>query len=158
MTIDLAVEFGTRENAIAVARETPDYLGGYRLLNVVHSSRACQIWQASDEISHRIVAIKVPRDGLAEKRDYVHGMRWEYTVGRKAIHPRIIEIYAFGTERGIPYLAMEWCDFPNMKHLILQGVENHALSIYKIINQAGEGLGMVLSPPTDLACGRICLC
>ena len=29
-------------------------------------------------------------------------LRQEYTVGRKVVHPRIIEIYAFGIERGNP--------------------------------------------------------
>jgi serine/threonine protein kinase len=68
-------------------------------------------------------------------------LRWEHTVGRKTVHPRIIEIYAFGIERAIPYLAMEWCPVPNMKQRILQGVDKLAPVIPTIIVQAAEGLG-----------------
>ncbi len=123
-----------------MAREVPGYLGGYRLLNVVHGSRTCQIWQASDDGGHRLVAIKAIRDEFAKKRELVKGLRWEYTVSRKAVHPQIIEIYAFGTERGIPFLAMEWFPMPNMKQRILQGLRKIAHLMPKIIQQAAEGL------------------
>ena len=55
-------------------REVPGYLGGYRLLNVVHASRACQIWQASDDGAQRIVAIKAIREQFAKDRELVAGL------------------------------------------------------------------------------------
>ena len=124
-----------------MTREVPGYLGGYRLLNVVHASRACQIWQASDDGAQRIVAIKALREHFAKDRELVAGLRWEHAVSQKTIHPRIIEIYAFGRERGITYLAMEWCAYPNMKQLINQGVAKIAPLATKIIKQAADGLG-----------------
>jgi serine/threonine protein kinase len=124
-----------------VPRETPGFLGGYQLLNVVHGSRTCQIWQASDEGRHRLVAIKAIREEFAKKPELVKGLRWEYAVNRKTVHPRIVEIFTFGTEKGIPYLAMEWFSGPNMKQRILQGLRKIAHLMPKIIEQAAEGLG-----------------
>jgi serine/threonine protein kinase len=110
-------------------------------LNVVHGSRTCQIWQASDEGKHRLVAIKAIREEFAKTRELVNGLRWAYTVGRKTVHPRIVEAFAFGTEKGIPYLAMEWFPMPNMKQRILQGLRKIAHLMPNIIEQAAEALG-----------------
>jgi serine/threonine protein kinase len=123
-----------------VARETPGYLGGYRLLNVVHASRACQIWQASDDGKHQIVAIKVLRDEFTKNRDMVSGLRWEHAVSRKTVNPCIIEIYTFGIEKGIYFLAMEWCPWPNMKQRMQQGMDKIAYLTPAIIEHAAEGL------------------
>ena len=123
-----------------MAREVPGFLGGYQLLNVVHGSRVCQIWQASDGGSHRLVAIKAIREEFAKRTELVKGLRWEYAVNRKTVHPRIVEIFAFGTEKGIPFLAMEWFPRPNMKQRILLGLRKIAHLMPKIIEQAAEGL------------------
>ena len=87
------------------------------------------------------MAIKALREQFAKDRELATGLRWEHTVSQKTVHPRIIEIYSFGRERGITYLAMEWCSSPNMKQLILQGVTKLAPLAAKIIEQAAEGLG-----------------
>ncbi len=87
------------------------------------------------------MAIKAIRDQFAKNRTTVSGLRWEYAVGRKSVHPRIVEIYAFGIERDIPYLVMEWYPMPNMKQRILQGLGKIAHLLPTIIEQAAEGLG-----------------
>ena len=123
-----------------MARDVLGYLGGYQLLNIVHGSRACQIWQASDGSTQRLVAIKALREEFSKNREMVRGLRWEYAIGRKTVYPRIVEIYSFGTERGIPYLAMEWYPMPNMKQRILQGLDKLAHLVPRIIEEAAEGL------------------
>ncbi len=74
-------------------------------------------------------------------REHVGYLRQEYFVGKKVVHERIIRIYAFDSDRGSPYVAMEWFPALNMKKRIQQGIDKMAHLLPKIINQAGEGLG-----------------
>ncbi|MCE5301596.1 MAG: serine/threonine protein kinase [Planctomycetaceae bacterium] len=122
-----------------MARSVPGYLGPYRLLNVVHTGHATQIWQAYDDANHRIVGVKTLLESDT-RREQVGLLRQEYVVGSKIHHPRIIEMYAYDWDRGQPYLAMEWFSSPNMKQRIQQGLEKLAPLTPKIIEQAAESL------------------
>jgi serine/threonine protein kinase len=124
-----------------VARATLGYIGPYRLLNVVNTGRTSQIWQAYDDGQQRIVGIKVLLEKYQKDREEMGYLRWEYLVGRKVVHPRIIEIYSFEIDRGVSYLAMEWFPAPNLKQRLLQGVDKFAYLLPKIIEQASEALG-----------------
>ena len=50
-------------------------------------------------------------------------LKREYVVGSKLIHERIIRIFQFGKDRGIPYLAMEWFVGGTMKARLRQGLD-----------------------------------
>ena len=123
-----------------MAKDAPKYLGGYRLHNIVHASRTCLIWQASDDRNNRLVGIKALREEFAKNREHVSSLRWEHAVSRKTVHPRIVEVFTFGMDKGIPFLAMEWYPFPNMKYWIRQGRSKTLHVMPKIIEQAAEGL------------------
>lgn len=123
-----------------MAHGVPGYLGPYRLLNVVHTGHASQIWQAYDDAMQRIVGVKTLRPGAENSREQLQYLRQEYTVGQNIRDPRVIEIYAFDWDRGQPYLAMEWFAAPNMKQRMLQGMEKIAPLTPAIIEQAAESL------------------
>jgi eukaryotic-like serine/threonine-protein kinase len=123
-----------------VAKGVPGYLGPYRLLNVVHTGHATQIWQAYDDAKQRIVGIKTLRQVDAASRGETNFLKQEYRVGQGIHHPRIIEMYAFDWDRGQPYLAMEWFSSPNMKQRLLQGLDKIGPLATTIIEQAAEGL------------------
>jgi serine/threonine protein kinase len=123
-----------------VARGVPANLGPYRLLNVVHTGHACQLWQAYDDAKQRMVAVKTPLEKFYKNREQLHSLRWEYVVAHNIVHPHIVEMYGFDWERGQPYLALEWFSAQNMKNRILQGVEKIAPLVPKIIEQAAEAL------------------
>jgi eukaryotic-like serine/threonine-protein kinase len=123
-----------------VARGAPGHIGPYRLLNVVHTGHASQIWQAYDDAKGRIVGVKTLRTGANTDRQEVHFLRQEYTVGHSIKHPLIIEMYVFDWDRGQPYLAMEWFSAANMKQRLLQGPTKIASQVTRIIDQAAEAL------------------
>ena len=123
-----------------MVRGVPGYLGPYRLLNVVHTGHASQIWQAYDDALQRLVGVKTLRSAEENNREEVRLLRQEYTVGQNIKDPRIIEMYAFGRDRGQPYLAMEWFAAPNMKQRMQLGLDKIAPLIPKIIEQAAEAL------------------
>ena len=124
-----------------MARGTPGYIGPYRLLNVVHTGHGCVLWQAYDDAKQRIVGIKTLRDDFRKDREQIGYLRCEYKVGRKVAHPRIIGVYAFDSDRGTPYLAIEWFAAPNMKQRILQGLDKVGPLTATIVAQAAEALG-----------------
>ncbi len=124
----------------SVAQGSPGYLGPYRLLNVVHTGHAGQIWQAYDDAHQRIVGIKTLLEKARKDREQLHYMHVEYAVGSKLKHPHVIETYSLDTDRGQPYLAMEWFSAPNMKQRLLQNGKGMARLIPKIIDQAADAL------------------
>jgi serine/threonine protein kinase len=123
-----------------VARGAPGYLGPYRLLNVVHTGHGSQIWQAYDDAMQRLVGVKTLRESADRDPEHLRLLRQEYIVGRDIKDPRIIEMYAFGWDRGQPYLGMEWLSAPNMKQRLMQGWDKISPLIPKIIDQAAEAL------------------
>lgn len=123
-----------------MARGVPGYLGPYRLLNVVHTGHASQIWQAFDDAAHRLVGVKTLRSTDETNSEEVQFLKQEYMVGRNIKDPRIIEMYAFGWDRGQPYLGMEWFSAPNMKQRMLLGMEKLFPLIPKIIEESAEAL------------------
>jgi len=125
---------------IAVKKAVPGYLGPYRLLNVVHTGPTSQIWQAYDDGRKCFAAVKTLLEDYRRKRQYVAYLRWEYKVGFPLACERIIRIYEFAHDRGVPYLAMEWFAGMTMKQRLRQGVEAIAAQVPKIAVQAAEGL------------------
>lgn len=116
------------------------YLGPYRLLNVVHTGHASQIWQAYDDGRQRMVGIKTLIDRHKRDRDQIALLKWEYQVGHSLSHPRLLNVFAFGVDRGTPYVAMEWFAAPNLKQRLLQGIESLAPSLPVVIEAAADAL------------------
>lgn len=122
------------------ASEAPGYIGPYRLLNVVNTSQTRQIWQAINDATGQFVGLKVLLEPYRKNREQIGLLRWEYKVGHRLDHPRVIRILEYDTHRGVPYLAMEWFSAPNMKTRIRQGIEKIAYLLPKIILQATEAV------------------
>lgn len=124
-----------------MSRGVPGYLGPYRLLNVVHTGHASQIWQAYDDANGRMVGVKTLLEhGADNDREQLKFLRQEYAVGHSIKHPRIIQMYSFDWDRGQPYLGMEWFSAPNMKQRMQLGMEKIAPMIPGIIDKAAEAL------------------
>lgn len=130
---------GISESSI-VASEVPGYIGPYRLVNIVHTGQSSQIWQAYHDGKQQWFGIKTLLEKFRGDREQIRYLRWEHTVGQKMVHDRIVRIYEFGSDRGSPYLAMEWFPAPNMKHRIQHHREELPPLASRIIEQAAEGL------------------
>lgn len=123
-----------------MASSTLGHLGPYRLLNIVNTGQTSRIWQAYDDHRNDFVAIKVLLDRFRGDREYVHYLRWEYVVAGKMQSDRIIRIHDYQSNRGNPYLAIEWFAAVNLKQLIRRGVDRFAHQVPSIIEQAAEAL------------------
>lgn len=126
-------------------KNSPGYMGVYRLLNKVHAGHASQLWQAFDDGKNRMVGVKIVSEKFCKDREQIRYLRNEFKIGSKVVHPKIIEVYCFDFDRGIPYVAMEWFSAPNMKQRIQQGIEKLAKITPRIIEEAATGLAFLNS-------------
>ncbi len=99
-----------------------------------------RLWLACHDGLGQQVALKTLREQYYKDREKVGYLKWEYAVGVKLSHPRVIRTYEFGVDKGVPYLAVEWFAAPNLKQRIQQGVEGIAHLVPKIIVQAAEAM------------------
>jgi len=121
---------------------TPANLGPYRLLALVHEGRGCRLWKALDLARQRTVALKTPRDDLEpwRRKSQRAYLRREWEVAGDHTSERLIKAYELGQDRGVWYLAMEWCPWPNMKAYIRQGVGSLAADLPAIVLGATEAV------------------
>jgi serine/threonine protein kinase len=126
-------------------KTTPGYLGSYRLLNVINTGHASQMWQAYNDAQQQYYAVKMLLDRFRQDREQIGYLKREQEVGGNVQHPRLIRIAEYGVHNGIPFLALEWYPSPNMKQRIHQGLEPIAAVMQTVILQAVEGVAYLNS-------------
>lgn len=117
-----------------------EFIGKYRLLNVVKTGQASQVWAAFDSDKRERLAIKMLLSDHKKDREQIAYLKQEFAVAKELDSPYVIHIYEFGIDRGTPYLVMELFPAGNMKELILRGREQTMHLIPKIIENAALGL------------------
>lgn len=121
------------------------YIGPFRLLNVVNRGQTSQVWAAIDDRNQTRRAIKVLLNDF-RTREHRGYMKNEFLVGRALDHERVIHLYEHGVSQKIPYLVMEFFPYPNMKDIIQRVVDQQrvleqvAFMVPVIIERAAEGL------------------
>ncbi|HEV3340140.1 MAG TPA: serine/threonine protein kinase, partial [Pirellulales bacterium] len=82
------------------------YIGPYRLLNMVNRGQTSQVWAAIDDRNQTRRAIKIL---LADfrNREHLAYMKNEFLAGKVLDHERVIHIYDHGVSQKVPYLVME---------------------------------------------------
>lgn len=116
------------------------YLGPYRLLNIVNVGQTSRLWQAYDDTAREYVGIKTLQDHILKDKSQITYLQWEYSVGEKLIHPRIVRVKGFGWDKKIPYLAMEWFFAPDLKQWINRGYMSYAANMKGIFEMMLEAL------------------
>jgi serine/threonine protein kinase len=123
-----------------LVRSAQEYVGGYRLLNLIMSGQTSQVWEAHSDVKQQRVAIKMLLRDFRKDREHIAYLKNEYAAGCKLDSPRVIHIFEIGSHEGSPYLAMEYFPFPNLKQYLNRGADRLAYFVPKIIQQAAEGL------------------
>jgi eukaryotic-like serine/threonine-protein kinase len=124
----------------AVSHTSHDYVGRYRLLNLLRSGKTCQVWEVIDDVAAERFAIKLLLSDYRHDREEVGYLKHEFEVGNKLHHPRVITIHDFGVNRDNVYLAMDLFPVPNIKQVIQQHFDTVAPLAHRCITQAAEGL------------------
>ena len=66
------------------------------------------VYLARDKMLDRKVGIKVMLKSLGDDPAFVERFQREAQAAARLNHPNIAQIYSFGTEQGMPYIAMEF--------------------------------------------------
>ena len=117
-----------------------EYLGSYRLLNIVNTGQTSRLWQAYDDDERKYVGIKTLQERYVKDSAQVGFLRHEYEVAGPMEHPLLMKIQKFGFDKKVPYLVMEWCSAPNLKMLLNRGYEHIAPHMGKIVPEMVEVL------------------
>ncbi len=120
-----------------------EHIGPYRLLNVVYTGQTSRTWQAYDDRARRYVGIKTLFQSASRERKQVEMLKWEYQVGSKLAHERIVDIFDFGWHGKTPFLVMEWFAAPNVKQWLHKGYESYCVELPRMLPQMVESLAVL---------------
>jgi serine/threonine protein kinase len=123
-----------------VSRTAQEYLGPYRLLNLLRTGKTCQVWEAMNDLQGNRYALKVLLAEYRHNKEEVGLLQHEHQVGRNLKHQRVITIYEYGIDHDNVYLGMELFQAPNIKQVINQRSDGLGPLLGKVITQAAEGL------------------
>ena len=117
-----------------------DFLGPYRLARLIRQGSTCDVWEAVEESSQERFALKVLNNRFREDKAEIASLKFEYTVAKDLISPRIIRVLEYRVDSGTPFLVMELFSELNMKQALRRGPESLAFMLDKIVEQAAEGV------------------
>ena len=86
---------------------TPSDFGHFVLERELGHGGMGGVYLARDKMLDRKVAIKVMLKSLGEDHAFVERFQREAQAAARLNHPNIAQIYSFGQENGMPYIAME---------------------------------------------------
>lgn len=81
--------------------------GRYRLEDLLASGGMAQVWQGTDEVLQRQVAVKLLHTHLAADATFVARFRQEAVAAARLAHPGIVAIYDTCSEDGLEAIVME---------------------------------------------------
>ncbi len=92
--------------------------GRYRLLRPIASGGMAQVWEATDEVLTRPVAVKLLHPHLAADTSFVARFRAEAINAARLAHPAIVSIYDTYSEDGAEAIIMELVRGTTLRHLL----------------------------------------
>ncbi|MEX2294122.1 MAG: protein kinase [Acidimicrobiales bacterium] len=89
--------------------------GRYRLGALIASGGMAQVWQGTDEILQREVAVKILHPHLAADTTFVARFRQEAIAAARLAHPGIVAIYDTCSDNGLEAIVMELVAGPTLR-------------------------------------------
>ena len=125
-------------NLGGMGKSARGYLGRFRLLNVVHTGQEYQISAGYGRWPPAEGGRQNPAGEFVKDAELIGCLRREFQIGKALPDPRVIEVFDFGIDRGVPYLATEWFTGPNLKKWIRSKEEREKIAhlVPKIIEDA----------------------
>ncbi len=81
--------------------------GRYRLDEVIATGGMAQVWESTDEVLARPVAVKILHPHLAGDESFVNRFRQEAVAAARLTHPSIVSIYDTCSDEGTEAIVME---------------------------------------------------
>lgn len=90
-------------------------LGGFVIDSLLGSGGMASVYRGLDPQLQRPVAIKILSDSAAALPGFAARFRQEARIVANLRHPNIVQIYAFGEERGLTYMVQELLPGPTLE-------------------------------------------
>ena len=117
----------------------PGSFGSFLLLECLGMGGMGGVFRARDLSLNRDVAVKVMQASLGSDPHFIETFRREAQSVAKLNHPNIAQIYAFGEEKGQPYLVMELVKGTSLSKMMEAGPVEPAVAV-KIGEQIAQAL------------------
>ena len=118
----------------------PAMLGNFRLLSVIGAGGMGAVFLAKDDRLNRKVAVKVMLSSIGSDPTILATFRKEAQAAARLNHPNIVQIYAFGEEKGQPYLVMELVNGGSLDGFIESGAALEPAFVMRVGMEIAEGL------------------
>ena len=81
--------------------------GRYRLRRPIARGGMAEVWEASDDILGRPVAVKILLPQLAQDESFRERFRREAIAAARLAHPNVVATFDTGLDGGVAYIVME---------------------------------------------------
>lgn len=112
----------------------------FELLEPIASGGMGTVYKARDTNLNRIIALKLIRKEFSVDEEYIAKLETEARVTASVTHPNVVKVYAFGSDQGLYYIAMELVDRGSLDDLMTLQGKISELQVLDIGIQAAEGL------------------
>jgi serine/threonine protein kinase len=134
--------------------------GVYRVLRPLGSGSMGVVLLAQDESLDRRVAIKFIHSAL-QPNDFRERFTAEARAMARVSHPNVLQIYAFGEHRGLPYFAMEFIEGQTLEQWLAESAPQPDFDVgLQILEGVCDGLSAIHEAATvhrDLKPGNVLL-
>ncbi|RNI19683.1 protein kinase domain-containing protein [Flexivirga caeni] len=118
-----------------------DLMGGrYRLTHRIAAGGMGEVWQASDEILGRNVAVKLLKEGLTDEKGFTERFRNEARLSAALAHGNIAQVYDYGEEGSLAYLVMEFVPGKPLSTILHERGPISAADTANLMGQAAAAL------------------
>ncbi|MCA9124779.1 MAG: protein kinase [Planctomycetaceae bacterium] len=118
----------------------PQSFGSYRIVRPLGKGGMGQVFEATDEILQRRIALKVLTEERAGRPQAIARFLRERKAAAKLIHPHVVTVLAADEQDGAPYLAMELVEGLSLAELVRSFGPLPLADACEIIRQAALGL------------------
>ena len=105
--------------------------GRYRINARIGHGGMAEVYEATDIINKKVVAIKLIREDVMKNPINLKRFENEITIAASLSHPNIVKVYNRGTIEGRPYIANEFIKGTNLKEML---DHNGSLSVEQAVN------------------------
>jgi eukaryotic-like serine/threonine-protein kinase len=119
-----------------------DVAGRYRIDRRLGAGGMSTVFQATDTVLERPVAVKLLAEHLAEDEAFVARFRREALAAARLMHPNVVQVFDSGQdpESGRHYIVMEYVDGPSCADLLRERDRLEIDETVRIVSDACHGL------------------
>ncbi len=120
-------------------------IDGYKILRLLGQGGMGQVFMAEQSSLRRMVALKLIRPEALTSATAIKRFQLEAEAIARINHPGIVQVYAVGQSKGLPYMALEYVPGRTLKDLLLrkgtlseQAAISILLQVAKALDRANE--------------------